>query len=77
MRKLSVILAMFVLGASAALAMSGAEAIKARRELMKADGAATKPLVAMLQGKAQFDLATVQKTLKTGTIRNSVYGLSG
>jgi cytochrome c556 len=65
MRKLSVILAMFVLGASAALAMSGAEAIKARRELMKADGAATKPLVAMLQGKAQFDLATVQKTLKT------------
>jgi len=65
MRKLSVFVAMFVLGASAALAMSGADAIKARRDLMKADGAATKPLVAMLQGKARFDLATVQQTLKT------------
>ena len=65
MRKLSVFVAMFVLGASAALAMSGADAIKARRDLMKADGAATKPVVAMLQGKAPFDLATVQKALKT------------
>ena len=65
MRKLSVFVGMFVLGASAALAMSGAEAIKARRDLMKADGAATKPVVAMLQGKAPFDLATVQKALKT------------
>ncbi len=65
MRKLSVFVAMFVLGASAALAMSGADAIKARRDLMKADGAATKPVVAMLQGKARFDLATVQKALKT------------
>ncbi len=65
MRKLSVFVAIFVLGASAALAMSGADAIKARRELMKGDGAATKPVVAMLQGKAPFDLATVQKTLKT------------
>jgi cytochrome c556 len=64
MRKLSVFVAMFVLGASAALAMSGADAIKARRDLMKADGAATKPVVAMLQGKARFDLATVQKALK-------------
>ena len=36
-----------------------------RRELMKGDGAATKPVVAMLQGNAPFDLATVQKTLKT------------
>ena len=65
MRKLSVFVAMFVLGASAALALSGADAIKARRDLMKADGAATKPVVAMLQGKARFDLATVQKALKT------------
>jgi cytochrome c556 len=56
---------MFVFGASAALAMTGADAIKARRELMKADGAATRPVVAMLQGKAPFDLATVQKTLRT------------
>ncbi len=65
MRKLSVFVATFVLGASAALALSGADAIKQRRELMKGDGAATKPVVAMLQGKAPFDLATVQNTLKT------------
>jgi cytochrome c556 len=65
MRKLSVFVAISVLGANAALALSGAEAIKARRDLMKADGAATRPVVAMLQGKAPFDLATVQKTLKT------------
>jgi cytochrome c556 len=65
MRKLSVFVATFVLGASAALAISGADAINQRRELMKADGAATKPVVAMLQGKAPFDLATVQKALNT------------
>ena len=65
MRKLSVFVAMFVLSASAALAISGADAINQRRELMKADGAATKPVVAMLQGKVPFDLATVQKSLNT------------
>ncbi len=48
-----------------ALAATGADAIKERQELMKADGEVSKPLVAMLQGKAQFDLATVQKALKT------------
>ena len=32
---------------------------------MKADGAASRPVVQMLQGKAPFDLATVQKTLQT------------
>jgi cytochrome c556 len=65
MRKLSVFVAMFVLSASAALALSGAEAINQRRELMKVDGAATKSVVAMLQGKVPFDLATVQKSLNT------------
>ena len=65
MRKWSLAVLALSVSASAALAMSGADAIKARRDLMKADGAATKPVVAMLQGKAPFDLATVQKTLKT------------
>ena len=46
-------------------AVSGADAIKARRELMKVDGEVTKPLVPMLRGKAPFDLATVQKALRT------------
>jgi cytochrome c556 len=64
MRKLSVFVAMFVLGASAALAMSGAEAIKERRALMKTDGDVSKPIVPMLDGKAPFNLAIVQKALK-------------
>jgi len=48
-----------------ALSATGLQAIKERQDLMKADGAATTKMVAMLQGKAPFDLATVQKTLKT------------
>lgn len=46
-------------------AVTGLEAIKQRQDLMKADGAATRAIVQMLQGKAPFDLATVQNTLKT------------
>jgi cytochrome c556 len=65
MRKLPVVVAMLVLGSDVALAMSGADAIKERKELMKADGAAAMQMVQMLRGKAPFDLATVQKALRT------------
>jgi len=46
-------------------AVSGAEAIKERRQLMKIDGEVSKPIVPMMKGTVPFDLATVQKALRT------------
>jgi cytochrome c556 len=61
-------IAALAIAASAGVALAavtGAEAIKERRALMKADGAVTKQVFQMLQGRAPFNLATVQKALKT------------
>lgn len=46
-------------------AAAGADAIKERRALMKANGEASKPLVPILKGTAPFELTPVQKALKT------------
>ena len=55
---------LLTLGASVALAQNTA-AIKARQDLMKANGAALKEPGAMAKGEAPFDLAKVKASLKT------------
>jgi cytochrome c556 len=65
MRTTFAALAIVAGGGVAFAAVTGAEAIKERRALMKTDGEVSKPIVPMLKGKAPFDLALVQKALKT------------
>ncbi len=64
MKRLAVSAVALALSASVVMA-AGADAIKERGQLMKANGEATKPIVAMMKGQSPFDLATVQTALKT------------
>ena len=57
------VLLTIALSALATVAIASTAAIGDRQQIMKSNGAATKPVVAMLKGEAPFDLATVQKSL--------------
>jgi cytochrome c556 len=57
------LLALVACTALVSLAFASTANIIDRQQIMKSNGAATKPVVAMLKGEAPFDLATVQKSL--------------
>ena len=63
MRRALIIVAAFVLGATAVAAQNVA-VIKERQDALKAIGDAVKPVGAMYKGEADFDLAKVQAALK-------------
>jgi cytochrome c556 len=56
LRTMFSVLAIAASGEVALAAATGAEAIKERREIIKANGEATKPLIPMLRDEAPFDL---------------------
>lgn len=60
MKKYVIAVALLALGSSSAFA----DAIKERRDLMKATGAATKALVPFAKGEAPFDAAAVKVQLE-------------
>jgi cytochrome c556 len=62
MKRTLIVLSTLALGATAVLAES--DAIAKRQALMKANGKATGPIVAIMKG-GPFDLAAVQTALKT------------
>jgi cytochrome c556 len=63
MRRASIIVAAFILGATAVAAQNVA-VIKERQDHLEKIGDAVKPVGAMYKGEADFDLAKVQAALK-------------
>jgi len=63
MRRVMLLVALTALGGGAVVAQS--DPIAERQALMKNNGKAAQAVAAMLSGKAPFDLATVQTSLKT------------
>jgi cytochrome c556 len=59
-----IVAAILLLACGSAAVWADSDAIAQRRDLMKANGKAVKPLVDMLKG-APFDLTVVQTSLKT------------